>query len=55
VEALVERYLDARGILSHGCYNKRINLATQNELIWGSYYLFEALHVLTGTLEPARI
>ena len=33
VTALVERSLDARGILSHGCYNKRINLATQNELI----------------------
>jgi unsaturated chondroitin disaccharide hydrolase len=53
--ALVERYLDSRGILTHGCYNQRIGLATQNELIWGSYYLFEALAVLTGALEPARI
>jgi unsaturated chondroitin disaccharide hydrolase len=52
--ALVEGYLDARGILSHGCYNRRIGLATQNELIWGSFYLFEALAVLTGALEPAR-
>ncbi|MBI1845983.1 MAG: glycoside hydrolase family 88 protein [Candidatus Rokubacteria bacterium] len=52
--ALVDRYLDPRGVLSHGCYNRRIGLATQNELIWGSYYLFEALHVLTGRLEPAR-
>jgi unsaturated chondroitin disaccharide hydrolase len=55
VTALVERYLDERGILSHGCYNQRINLATQHELIWGSYYLYEALHVLSGALPPARI
>jgi unsaturated chondroitin disaccharide hydrolase len=55
VRALVEGYLDARGILSHGCYSKRIGLATAHELIWGSYYLFEALAVLSGALEPARI
>ena len=53
--ALVEGYLDTRGILDRGCYSKRINLATRNELIWGSYYLFEALHVLAGKLEPAKI
>jgi unsaturated chondroitin disaccharide hydrolase len=53
--ALVERYLDPRGILTHGCYNKRLGLATQHELIWGSYYLLEALAVLTGALEPTRI
>jgi unsaturated chondroitin disaccharide hydrolase len=53
--ALVDRCLDSRGILSHGCYNRRIGLATQNELIWGSYYLMEALAFLTGALEPARI
>jgi unsaturated chondroitin disaccharide hydrolase len=55
VSALIERDLDERGILSHGCYNTRIGLATRNELIWGSYYLFEALHVLAGGLQPARI
>ncbi|OLC15996.1 MAG: hypothetical protein AUH29_06370 [Candidatus Rokubacteria bacterium 13_1_40CM_69_27] len=55
VRALVAGYLDARGILSHGCYNRRLGLATQNELIWGSYYLFEALSVLTGKLESAKI
>lgn len=53
--ALVEGYLDARGILDRGCYSKRVTLATRNELIWGSYYLFEALHVLAGKVEPARI
>jgi unsaturated chondroitin disaccharide hydrolase len=48
---------DARppGILTGGCYNRRIGLATANELVWGSYYLYEALHVLAGLFEPARI
>ena len=63
IRALVERHLtpvgndDRRppGILADGCYNCRIGLATNNELIWGSYYLFEALNVLAGWLEPARI
>ena len=55
VAALVERHLDAQGILGDGCYNKRLGLATRNELVWGSYYLFEALCVLAGRIEPARI
>jgi len=55
VRMLIDGYLDSRGILDHGCYSKRLNVATQNELIWGSYYLFEALCVLTGKLEAARI
>jgi len=55
VRALAERHLDERGILSDGCYNRRIGLATRNELIWGSYYLFEALGVLAGRLAPAAI
>ncbi|MBI4607551.1 MAG: glycoside hydrolase family 88 protein [Candidatus Rokubacteria bacterium] len=53
--ALVERHLSGAGILGDGCYNKRIGLATRNELIWGSYFLFEALHVLTGALEATQI
>lgn len=61
--ALVENYLtptdpeDNRtpGILTQGCYNYRIGLATENELIWGDYYLFEALQVLAGNLDPATI
>src|SRR5213083_846532 len=55
VRALVEGYLDVHGILDRGCYSKRINLATRNELIWGSYYLFEALGVLTRKIEAAKI
>lgn len=53
--ALVENYLGADGILREGCYNKRIDLATKHELIWGSYYLYEALNVLAGSIEPNRI
>ena len=53
--ALVDRYLSADGILREGCFNKRIELATKDELIWSDYYLYEALHVLAGLLEPTRI
>jgi unsaturated chondroitin disaccharide hydrolase len=61
--ALITRYLtpiseeDRRppGILTQGCYNHRIGLATNNELIWGDYYLFESLQVLAGNLDPASI
>lgn len=65
VAALVQRYLtptgagDRRvpGILTEGCFNKRTDsrsqdAATRNELIFGSYYLFEALHILAGRLDP---
>jgi unsaturated chondroitin disaccharide hydrolase len=63
VRKLVEDYLtpirpeDGRtpGILTGGCYNHRTGLATQNELIWGDYYLFESLQVLAGNLDPAVI
>jgi unsaturated chondroitin disaccharide hydrolase len=68
VKALVERYLtpvgpfDHRvpGILTAGCFNKRpdsrgLDAAISNELIFGSYYLFEALHILAGKVDPAKI
>lgn len=58
VDALIERHLtplgpqDRRpeGILTDGCYNRRIGLATRHELIWGDYFLFEAMLVLEGRL-----
>jgi len=53
--ALVERHLHDDGLLADGCYNTRINLATRHELIWGSYFLYEALHVLSGPLDPLRV
>jgi len=65
VTALVERHLtpvspsDRRipGILTEGCFNKRpdsrsLDAAACNELIFGSYYLFEALHILAGKVGP---
>lgn len=55
VRALVEKYLGAEGGLWEGCYNKRINLAPKNELIWGSYYLYESLNVLAGLIESNRV
>lgn len=67
-DALVRRYLtptgpsDRRvpGILTEGCFNKRPDArshdaATKNELIFGSYYLFEALHILAGKIDPRII
>jgi unsaturated chondroitin disaccharide hydrolase len=55
VHALIDHHLGEEGGLWNGCFNKRIGLATQHELIWGTYYLFEALQVLAGKLEPSRI
>lgn len=34
------------GMLTCGCYNRRIALATNNELVWGNYYLLESLLTL---------
>jgi unsaturated chondroitin disaccharide hydrolase len=55
VSALVRDYVDERGILGGGCYNRRLELATDNELVWGSYYLFEALNVLSGKLPATAV
>jgi unsaturated chondroitin disaccharide hydrolase len=42
-------------MLTQGCFNGRTGQATKNELIWGSYFLFEALLVLAGSLDPLAI
>jgi len=55
VTALVERHLGLEGGLWDGCFNRRIGLAVRHELIWGTYYLYEALHVLSGRLDASRI
>lgn len=63
VRALVSEHLtpvdatDQRppGMLVDSCYNRRIGLATSNELIWGDYFLFESLLALSGRLDPARL
>jgi len=43
------------GILTEGCYNKHIGLATKSELIWGDYYLFEALQVLANNTKATEV
>jgi unsaturated chondroitin disaccharide hydrolase len=63
VRALVGGYLtptrpdDRRhpGILTEGCYHRHLALATRNELIWGDYYLFEALQILRGSLSALEV
>jgi len=63
IKSLVSNYLtpitrsDKRipGMLTCGCYNKKIGLATNNELIWGDYYLFESLLNLANELPPLTI
>jgi unsaturated chondroitin disaccharide hydrolase len=65
---LIEGYLtpcrpgDERpiGILTGGCFTRRstvrsVDAATDVELIFGSYYLFEALAVLSGSVPAGRI
>jgi len=37
------------GMLLHGCYNKKIKLATNNELVWGDYFFLEGLLDLIGS------
>ncbi len=53
--ALVERHLRATGLLADGCFDPKNNTALANELIWGSYYLFESLGVLSGKLKPKTV
>lgn len=62
VTAVVDRHVSrpadpARpaGIVGDGCYNKRIGLATRNELVWGSYFLLEALLTLTGRVDASSV
>jgi unsaturated chondroitin disaccharide hydrolase len=62
VTALVERHLSPEGdpgrpagILGDGCYNHRIGLATNHELVWGTYFLLESLLALTGQVDTARL
>ena len=58
VRALVERYLvpthaqdhRPRGMLTEGCWQRNQGMSTRHELVWGDYYLLEALLVLTGRI-----
>ena len=55
VDALAERHLAPHGGLRDGCYNRRKGLATANELVWGDYFLLEALLALDGAVESRRL
>lgn len=62
VDTLVGQYLrpvpglpGEIAVLTTGCYNKLLGLATANELVWGDYYLAEALAVLDGDLDPLAV
>lgn len=63
VQSLIERHLtpvghsDTRpaGILADGCFDVRHGVALSNQLIWGDYFLFEALGRLTGRLGTVKI
>jgi unsaturated chondroitin disaccharide hydrolase len=55
VDALAERHLARHGGLRDGCYDQHQNLATASELIWGDYFLLEALLALDGAIEPGTL
>ena len=48
VASLLSRYCTEDGRLTQGCFNLPAQVATHNELVWGSYYLMETLDRLAG-------
>lgn len=40
------------GMLLNGCYHRPAHMAEANELIWGDFYLLEALCILSGSIDP---
>jgi unsaturated chondroitin disaccharide hydrolase len=55
VDSLVGRHLGPHGGLRDGCYSMRKGIATRNELVWGDYFLLEALLALDGSIDPATL
>jgi unsaturated chondroitin disaccharide hydrolase len=55
IDALVERHLTPHGGLGDGCYDQPHNLSTASELIWGDYFLLEALLALSGVIKPGSL
>lgn len=43
------------GMLLDACYNRRLDLATRHELIWGDYFLLESAVMLSGRLDGSGI
>jgi unsaturated chondroitin disaccharide hydrolase len=54
-DAPAARHLAAHGGLRDGCYEQRNGLATSNELIWGDYFLLEALLALDEVIRPGTL
>jgi unsaturated chondroitin disaccharide hydrolase len=55
VDALAERHLTRHGGLGDGCYDQHQRLATAHELIWGDYFLLEALLALDAAINPGAL
>jgi unsaturated chondroitin disaccharide hydrolase len=55
LRALVDHHLTSRGNLVDGCYDHAAGWAIADELIWGSYFLFEALAAIDGRLDPLAV
>jgi unsaturated chondroitin disaccharide hydrolase len=55
VNGLAGGHLAPHGGLLDGCYDQHQKLATANELIWGDYFLLEALLALDGTIETGTL
>jgi unsaturated chondroitin disaccharide hydrolase len=55
VDALAGRHLARHGGLGDGCYDQHQNLATASELIWGDYFLLEALLALDGVIKAGTL
>jgi unsaturated chondroitin disaccharide hydrolase len=53
LDALMTRYQGAHGGLVDGCYSYHQGLAVRYELIWGDYFLMEAILALAGVIDPA--
>jgi unsaturated chondroitin disaccharide hydrolase len=40
------------GILKHGCYHERKGLGVDESVMWGDYFLLDALDIVAGALRP---
>ena len=52
IHALLD-HVASTGALRDGCYHQPAGLATTDELVWGDYYIAEALAVATGAVPSA--
>jgi unsaturated chondroitin disaccharide hydrolase len=55
LHALAAKHVSGNGALVDGCYGRRKGLATSNELIWGDYFMLEAILSLDGALDTTSL